>query len=754
MTIATLVIFTAAVIAGAINSIAGGGTLISFPALVWMGRDPILANATNAVALWPGSLAAAYGYRQELSTIRRWLLLLVIPSFLGGALGAWILLRTPSSVFERIVPFLILGATLLLAGQEMITKRLGILARAHEYPTPGWVAFVFAFQFLVGLYGGYFGAGMGILMLAALGLIGLTDLHQMNGLKNILAVCINGIAAVYFALAGAVIWRDVVIMTIGSVAGGLLGARAARRLGRTFVRRAVVVIGLVMTIALLVPVLHAQGINAQPIQAQAIKAHIDFLASDLLEGREAGTRGYDIAAAYVAAQFDAAGLDTRLQPVAFRTFKLDAAHSSFAIDGTAFAHRKDVVLNAAPRAESDVDAEVVHVGFGLPRDYANVDVRGKVVAFFSGAPPNLPAIERALASDTFTKLRTAAEHGAIGVLTIRTNETERRFAWTRIQTQEDSTSFRALDATGAPMENEPRIRATATLGPAATTALFRGAPMTLEALLADADKGVAHSFAMPARVAMHVTTTLGDATSANVIGVARGSDAKLAKELVVLTAHLDHLGLAAKGTDRVRNGALDNASGIAALLEIAKKVASMRVKPKRSIAFVAVTAEEKGEQGSLAFAEHPGLAGPIVANVNMDMLTMLFPMQTLVALGAEHSTLGSLAKDAAQRAGFTLQEDPQPEEVRFIRSDQYSFAKKGIPAITFKGGLVSRDPKIDGEKLTREWLRNVYHSAADNPDQKLDYASGARWADANLNLVVAIANAKDRPRWTTRIFAP
>lgn len=248
----TLVILIAGVFAGAINSIAGGGTLVSFPAMVWIGRDPILANATNAVSMWPGSLAGAYGFRNELATTRRWLLLLILPSLAGGGIGAWLLLRTPTSTFERLVPFLILGATLLLAAQEMITKRLGILAQAHENPTPGWVAFVFIFQLLVGLYGGYFGAGMGILMLAALGLIGLTDIHQMNGLKNVLAVGINGIAAIYFALSGAVIWRDALILTIGIVTGALLATRLARRLGRKFVRRFVVAIGIVMTIALLV----------------------------------------------------------------------------------------------------------------------------------------------------------------------------------------------------------------------------------------------------------------------------------------------------------------------------------------------------------------------------------------------------------------------------------------------------------------------------------------------------------------------
>ncbi len=248
--IKTFVIVLAAIAGGAINTIAGGGTLISFPALMWIGRAPIVANATNTVALWPASLAGMIGFRRELATMQRWLFLLTIPSLIGGGFGAWLLLRTPERTFERIVPLLILTATILLAAQEVISKRLGLVARAHENPTVGWVTFVFVFQFIVSVYGGYFGAGMGILMLAALGLIGLTDLHQMNGLKNLLAICINGIAAIWFAVSGAIVWRDAIIMAAGAIAGGYFGARMARRLGRKFVRVAVVVIGLVMTVAL------------------------------------------------------------------------------------------------------------------------------------------------------------------------------------------------------------------------------------------------------------------------------------------------------------------------------------------------------------------------------------------------------------------------------------------------------------------------------------------------------------------------
>jgi uncharacterized protein len=246
----SFIVLGAAFLAGLVNSIAGGGTLLSFPALVWVGRNPVLANATNSVALWPGSLAGMIGFRHDLARVRRWLLLLTIPSLIGGAAGAILLLRTSEGTFERLVPLLILGATLLLAFQEAISNRLKSVAREIN-PTPAWVIFVFVFQLLVGLYGGYFGAGMGILMLAALGLIGLTDVHQMNGLKNLLAICINGVAAIYFTVRGAVLWHDAVIMAVAAIAGGFAGAKLAHRLGRRFVRGAVVVIGLTMTIALL-----------------------------------------------------------------------------------------------------------------------------------------------------------------------------------------------------------------------------------------------------------------------------------------------------------------------------------------------------------------------------------------------------------------------------------------------------------------------------------------------------------------------
>ncbi len=235
--------------AGAVNSIAGGGTLLSFPTLIWLGRDPIVANATNAIALWPGSLAAMLGFRRELASAHRPALWLTAPSIVGGALGAALLLHTPSKVFGALVPYLILFATALFAAQRPITRALGPRT-LHGASRHSWLLAA-GFQLLVATYGGYFGAGMGIVMLAALALLGLADIHEANALKNLFAVCINGIAAALFVAGSAIDWPDAALMATGAIAGGFFGAELGRRLGREFVHRAVVTIGLAAALSML-----------------------------------------------------------------------------------------------------------------------------------------------------------------------------------------------------------------------------------------------------------------------------------------------------------------------------------------------------------------------------------------------------------------------------------------------------------------------------------------------------------------------
>ncbi len=240
-----LILFAAAFAAGMINSIAGGGTLLTFPALIWLGLDPKMANATSTVALWPGLMGGLFGYRREMAENRPLLLRLGLTSIAGGAVGAALLIATPSPTFARLVPFLILFATLLFIAQEPVTRMLRLSATPAA-PRPGWWAGAIIFQFCSAIYGGYFGAGNGILMLAALGLLGIADIHRANGLKNYLGLCLNSVAVLSFAVKGLVAWPIALIMAVGAILGGYYGASAAHRFGRLVIRRLVVIIGLVI----------------------------------------------------------------------------------------------------------------------------------------------------------------------------------------------------------------------------------------------------------------------------------------------------------------------------------------------------------------------------------------------------------------------------------------------------------------------------------------------------------------------------
>jgi uncharacterized protein len=243
-----LLVFGAACVAGAINSVAGGGTLITVPTLIWLGIPAINANATSTVALWPGSLSGAWGFRRELLAADRRVFALIVPSLIGGLSGAILLHRTPPDVFERLIPLLILFATCLFMAQEPLQRRFNLTAihnaRSH------WLSWTMLFQLLVGIYGGYFGAGIGIMMLAALSLMGHTDIYQMNGVKNMLAVAINGIAIMYLVFTDLILWPDALVMAIGAVVGGVAGAGTARRVGRPVVRRIVIIVGFAMALAM------------------------------------------------------------------------------------------------------------------------------------------------------------------------------------------------------------------------------------------------------------------------------------------------------------------------------------------------------------------------------------------------------------------------------------------------------------------------------------------------------------------------
>ncbi len=242
--------FAAAFVAGLVNSIAGGGTLLTFPLLIWLGLDPKVSNATSTVALWPGLFGGLFGYRREMTDTSLVLMRLGAVSLVGGGIGAWLLIVTPSPTFARLVPFLILFATVLFMLQAPVNRWLRVPS-----PTSGsqksWWTIAIVVQFFSAMYGGYFGAGNGIWMLAAMGLLGLHDIHRANGIKNFLGICINSVAVLAFAISHLVSWPPSLLMAVGAVIGGYLGATTAQRVGQTVIRRAIVIIGLVITVVML-----------------------------------------------------------------------------------------------------------------------------------------------------------------------------------------------------------------------------------------------------------------------------------------------------------------------------------------------------------------------------------------------------------------------------------------------------------------------------------------------------------------------
>jgi uncharacterized membrane protein YfcA len=245
------VAFGAAFLAGAVNSVAGGGTLISFPALIWLGLNSVTANATSTVAIWPGTVGSIWGYRQELGAAEPRFRVLIVPSLVGGITGALLLRWTPPAIFDKLVPYLILFATLLFMVQEPVQRKLKTADSGMRHSTK-WLVGAILFQLCVGIYGGYFGAGIGIMMLAALSILGLNDIHEMNSLKVVFGGSINGVAALYFIWAGMVQWPFVLIMALGAILGGWGGAGTARKIGRTAVRRIVVAVGFGMAVSLFI----------------------------------------------------------------------------------------------------------------------------------------------------------------------------------------------------------------------------------------------------------------------------------------------------------------------------------------------------------------------------------------------------------------------------------------------------------------------------------------------------------------------
>jgi Zn-dependent M28 family amino/carboxypeptidase len=506
----------------------------------------------------------------------------------------------------------------------------------------------------------------------------------------------------------------------------------------------------------------AASTPAPQFRAERIAAHMRFLASDLLEGRGTGTRGYDIAAEYVAAQFELAGLAPGVnggwyQQIPFQ-MTIPGMESSVTLlrageEALTLKPFEQFVTTGDPlHAEKVVEQEIVFVGYGVTapdqryNDYAGADAKGKIVAFFSGAPHSFPNALRAHHSNSLNKIENAAKHGVAGVIFLTSPAEALRTPWERVTRGSKNGSMHWLEPDGKPHAVQPELSSYVQFGLEATRMLL-GA--NADAVFRSLSEGRPKANPLRTRARIRVVSTHRKATSPNVIGVLRGSDPVLRDEYLVYSAHLDHIGITDPvNGDRINNGAFDNASGIASILEIARAFGSLPKPPRRSIIFLATTGEEKGLKGADYFANNPTVPlQSIVGNLNVDMFLMMRRTRDLIAFGAETNDLGDLARGVARDMDIELSEDPSPEEVIFVRSDQYPFVKKGVPALFVNTGYKSVDPSFDMEGAIRQWRRTRYHAPSDDLQQPIDYTAALPITEFNYRLGLLVANRDQRPRW-------
>jgi hypothetical protein len=507
------------------------------------------------------------------------------------------------------------------------------------------------------------------------------------------------------------------------------------------------------------------------IDRNGIEQHLRFLADDVRMGRMTGSPEYDESAAYVVEHFAQIGLQPggddgwyQEVPMLARRIDPESAKVVFHQDGEEKSQnwKDDFVMGGdTVRDETTITAEVVFVGFGIHApdlnysDYDGIDVEGKIIAAFSGAPDSFPHNERAYYSSGLTKSREAVNRGAVGSLSLRSRSTQKRRPWKRVS---ENAGVRPgmswVNLSGEAANYFPELQGGAMLNEPPAEQLFSRSPVSFEEALDAADAGTPLSTPLGTEVTLARKTAHESITSPNVIGILRGSDPQLANEYIVFTAHLDHVGTGvAVDDDTIYNGMYDNAMGTALLIETARAFAAMPEKPKRSILFIALTGEERGLVGSDYFAHYPTVSSDsMVANINLDMPLFLYPLADVIAFGAEHSSLQGIIAGAVADEDFELAPDPIPEEVLFIRSDQYSFVKQGVPSVFLVPGFTSTDPEIDGGALFNGHLQTHYHQPSDDLSRPIDWQSALRFARANVRIGHAVAEDDERPTWNEGDF--
>ena len=495
-----------------------------------------------------------------------------------------------------------------------------------------------------------------------------------------------------------------------------------------------------------------------------LERDVRVLADDSMEGREAGTSGYAMAAGYVAGRFAAIGLEpggddgTYFQTVPLRARSATEDGNSLDVTGPDGAYALTALTDyygsgTYALEQGVVDAPLVFVGYGLDMsgrdDFAGLDLAGKIAVYVSGAPARLNTEERAHYRSTIAQR--LSDRGAVGTLMLWTPERENIIAWDRaIASARGSVGMTWLDPEGVPYSTAPGLLASAVLSPEASRRLMEGQDFDYDDVAAaeTTPEGMMPSFGLGSSARLAFSQTLETISAPNVVAMLLGTDPALADQYLVLTGHLDHEGVKPTpedGDDEIFNGAMDNATGIATMLEVARLLKANPV--RRPVLFVALTAEEKGLIGSSYNAVRPTVpAEQVAANLNLDMPIVTYEFTDLNAFGAERSNLYPAVEAAVEEYGLTLSPDPDPTQGLFVRSDQYSYIKQGVPAIYLKTGFA--DGGEDAQGLFRA---EHYHQASDEADL-VDFAMLARFASVNYAIARNVANMAERPMWNAGDF--
>lgn len=492
-------------------------------------------------------------------------------------------------------------------------------------------------------------------------------------------------------------------------------------------------------------------------------SHIEFLASDQMKGRDTGSPEHLKAAQYVAAQFERdglkpAGTNGYLQPVKFLTKELDETKSSLTLIRDGKERRltlgEDAIIGTRVDPAASVDAGLVFVGYGLRApevnydDFAGLDTKGKIAVYFSGSPGSLSTALSSHYQSGGERWAALKRAGMIGTISIP-NPKHMDIPWARSALSR----FQVTMQLAAPGMNETEGEQIGIgWNPAHADELLAGTGHTLDELvaLAEARKPLPR-FSIPARIKVITAVKHGEVESQNIAAIYPGSDAKLRDEYVVLSAHVDHVGVGKPiNGDSIYNGAMDNAAGVATVLDIAEHLKDAHVKTKRSLLFVVVTGEEKGDLGSEYFATHPTVpVKSMVADINCDMFLPLYPLRIVRVPGLEESSLGDDIKIVGKSMGLDVQPDPQPARNIFIRSDQYSFVKQGIPAIFPAFGNASGSKE---EAIENKWLEERYHAPSDDLKQPVDKAAAGEFNDLIERVMERVADADAKPAWKQTSF--